>query len=68
MLAIEKALEALLQAHSDGSPVPFYDYLAIKHLEAILKSYGITIEASPDGTTPGVLFCILFVVRAQQRR
>jgi hypothetical protein len=46
---LETILESLLQKYNGARP-PLEDWLVIQHIAAVLKSYGITVEESPDGT------------------
>jgi hypothetical protein len=50
LAGVEKAYEALIQSVGDTKP-SFSTWLAIQHLESILKAYGVTIVSSPPGTT-----------------
>jgi hypothetical protein len=50
LVGLEKAYEQLIQSVGTSKP-SFATWLTIQHMEAVLKLYGIAIEASPTGTT-----------------
>ncbi|KAJ9151092.1 hypothetical protein NKR19_g5030 [Coniochaeta hoffmannii] len=50
LVGLEKAYEQLIQSLGSSKP-SFTTWLAIQHMESLLKLYGITIEQSPAGTT-----------------
>ncbi|KAI1866567.1 hypothetical protein JX265_007868 [Neoarthrinium moseri] len=46
---LEIVLESLIQKYNGERP-PLADWLVIQHIAAVLKSYGITVQQSPEGT------------------